>query len=77
MVASAWPQMIPNLFVRRSILGQVVFELILQSLFFAYKAYQVEKPSAYRQRSSIHDSNAMDTREVPHYDDKAEVEHIA
>jgi hypothetical protein len=29
MVASAWPQMIPNLFVRRSVLGQVVFELIL------------------------------------------------
>lgn len=73
MVASAWPQMIPNFFVS---LGQWLYHSAhIQSLYFAYKAYQIEKPSAYRQREMAQQSTYAP--ETPHFEEKSEVQHIA
>lgn len=46
-----------------------------KSLYFAYKAYQKEKPSAYRQREMAQQSTYAP--ETPHFEEKPEVQHIA
>jgi len=73
MVASAWPQMIPNFFVSLDHLWYC--SAYVQSLYFAYKAYQIEKPSAYRQREMAQQSTYAP--ETPHFEEKPEVQHLA
>lgn len=50
-------------------------KLMCKSLYFAYKAYQIEKPSAYRQREMAEQSTYAP--ETPHFEEKPEVQHIA
>jgi hypothetical protein len=65
--------MIPNFFV--SLAHRLCDPADVQSLYFAYKAYQIEKPSAYRQREMAQQSTYAP--ETPHFEEKPEVQHLA